>query len=150
MKKYDIKVVENQEKSIWKKKVKEKISKKVEEEMRIQCNEMKKTRTVKDDKFEMKKYLKETSLSEAADILKTRLHMVRLPCNYGEGANGCPLCGQEGYMETEHYFGDCQMTKRMAEVWETKPEDLKEDSVDKLKNAKNHLNKVEVLMERHK
>ena len=72
---YDIKKDVNKVlKSEWKKEVKEKIQMKVEEDLRKQCEVMTKTRTVKNDLYETKAYLHETSLYEARDILLTRLH----------------------------------------------------------------------------
>ena len=80
--KYKInKKVTNVLKSEWKE-VKGKIRMAVEEDVKIQCNTMKKTRTIRNDKYEMKEYLKKTSPTEASEILRMRLHMARLPCNY--------------------------------------------------------------------
>ena len=149
IRKYEIEIdVNDSIKSAWKREVKQKINNKVEEEIKEKCSNMKKTRTIKTDKYEMKQYLRETSLKESADILKARLHMLKLPCNYGLLRDRCPLCGQHGSIETEHYFEQCQMTRRMADIWETKFEHLSEETYC-MRNAKNHLKKVEVLMEQY-
>ena len=105
IKKYGIKKeVGRVMKSEWKKEVKEKIGKKVEEEIRECCRKMRKTRTIQEDTYIMKEYLKETSMNDATDILRTRLHMTRLPCNYGYKLASCPLCGMKGKQETEPLF----------------------------------------------
>merc|ERR1712072_1164646 len=117
-------------KSEWKKEVKEKIQIIVEKEIRKRCAEMKKTRTVKDGPFCMKDYMKEMPLKEASDILRTRLHMTKLPCNYGGERQLCPLCGCVGEITTEHYLGECLVTKKLADIWKTCPEDL-EDTMER-------------------
>ena len=77
-----------------------------------------------------------------------RLHMTKLPCNYGIKKDSCPLCGLEENVETEHFFSCCLMTKRIAEIWGVTSQDLN-GPVENLKNAKNHLKKVEIMMEQH-
>ena len=147
--KYGIeKNVEKVLKSVWKKEVKERIGRKVEEEVRKRCRNMRKTRTVQEEPYAMKDYLKETSMTEATDILKTRLHMTRLPCNYGYKLTSCPLCGREGKQETEHYFSQCSATVHLAKIWAVEAVDMK-GPLEHQKRAKNHLKKVEVLMETH-
>ena len=74
--------------------------------------------------------------------------MSKLTCNYGGERRVCPLCGYVGDIKTEHYFADCQATKKLAAIWKTGPEDLK-DTKENVIRAKNHLKKVEVMMERH-
>ena len=87
-------------------------------------------------------------MTETTDILKTRLHMTKLPCNYGLSGLGCPLCGKQGKIATEHYFSDCSATRRLSELWNTDPNDLS-GPTENLRRAKNHLGKVETLIERH-
>ena len=135
-------------KSEWKKKVKEQIGKKMEVEIRESCAELRKTRTVKDEPYSIKQYLLECTPKDAAEILRARLHMSKLPCNYWVDNGGCPLCGFKGKAVTEHYFENCQRTRRLAQIWETTAHDL-EGSVDQLKKASNHLKKVEILIERY-
>ena len=60
-------------KSEWKKEVKEKIRNKVAAEVKEKCHGMKKTRSIKNDEFVMKEYLEQTTLTEATDIIRTRL-----------------------------------------------------------------------------
>ena len=106
-------------KSEWKKEVKSKINQGVEKLVRDACAEGSKTRTVKDDVFELKNYLKENTVTEATDILKTRLHMTKLTCNYKRRQQKqiqntpCPLCGCSGIVKTEHYFRSCVVTRNL-------------------------------------
>ena len=58
------------------------------------------------------------------------------------------VCIKGGNIGTEHYFRECQMTRRLAGAWETDAKDLN-GSVTDLKKSKNHLKKVEVLMEHY-
>ena len=39
------------------------------------CRDMKKVRVIKNDKLELKEYLKKCTLQEASDIMRMRLHM---------------------------------------------------------------------------
>ena len=136
-------------KSEWKKEVKEKIGKKTEEQIRDECGRMRKTRTILNDQYILKDYLKLTNLTEAKDILRSRLHMTKLTCNYGHTDDPrCPLCGYGGRIETEHYFSKCPWTKHLANVWKTTENDLY-GSLEDMKRAKNHLMKIEVMMERY-
>ena len=139
------KSVTESSKSEWKKEVKGRIGEKTENEIRVRCKEMKKTRSTQEDPYMIKQYLKETTMTEATDILRTRLHMTRLTCNYGNSTK-CPLCGHKGTIETEHYF-TCQITRRLAGIWKTEPHDISGSTVEELRRAKNHIKKVEVMME---
>ena len=88
-------------------------------------------------------------MKEASEILRTRLHMSRLVCNYSQKQSDkyiCPLCEHKGKITTEHYFQECTGTRCLAEIWNTNPEDLK-GTYQELQRAKNHIKKVEVLME---
>ena len=94
-------------KSTWKKKVKEKIHEKVEKDVQEKCRNMKKVRVIKNDKLELKEYLKKCTLQEASDIMRMRLHMSKIPSNYGVDRNNCPLCGALEKAKTKHFFGEC-------------------------------------------
>ena len=133
-------------KSEWKKDVKEKIGMDVEKGIREKCQNLRKTRSIRDDPYEMKQYLQETSLTEATEILKTRLHMTKLTCNYGIKDDSCPLCGMTCKVETEHFFSECNVTRRMAAVWETSPADIN-GPLSHMRRAKKHLKGVEKMME---
>ena len=133
-------------KSEWKKEVKEKIGSKLEEEIRGKCRKMTKTRTIQDEKYCLKTYLTETTMTDATDILRARLHMTKLTCNFGLSKHECHLCGKQGKIQTEHYFTQCRRTKYLANIWGTRQEDLK-GSVKNLIRATKHLKNVEVIME---
>ena len=102
---------------------------------------MRKTRTIKEDPFSMKEYLKETTLTDTSDILRTRLHMTKLTCNYEKmlenQLTSCPLCGMQGKQETEHYFSRCKATEYLAKIWNTEAEDL-QGPLEHQQRAKNH------------
>ena len=138
--------MEHSTKSAWKKEVKSKIQENMVNEMREECSSMEKARTIKDETFGMKVYMQEMSLDEVSDAVKMRLHMVRLPCNYGKGGKQCPLCEKEGKIRTEHYFEECHLLKRNAEIWGTSSSDMN-GSVSEIRNAKNHLKQAELLVE---
>ena len=140
--------VEDVLKSGWKKEVKEQIKKKAEMEIKEKCAGLRKTRTVREDPHEINPYLLECTPKEASELLKTRLHMTKLPCNYGVSSDQCPLCGYQGKVETEHFFEKCRRTERLAEIYETKADDLA-GSPEQIRKARQHLEKVEVMMERH-
>ena len=89
-------------KSAWKKKVKEKIKTKTEEMIRKNCESQSKARTVLEGEYKMKEYLTKTTIAEAKQILRARLHMLKLPCNYGK-RECCWLCGETNNVKTEHY-----------------------------------------------
>ena len=74
--------------------------------------------------------------------------MTKLPCNYGVSSDQCPICGYQGKVETEHFFEKCRRTERLAEIYETKADDLA-GSPDQIRKARKHMEKVEVMMERH-
>ena len=63
---------------------------------------MSKGRTIVTDEFKVKDYLSAVNVNQASDILKVRLHMSALPCNYGV-KNDCWLCSEDG-VRTEHYL----------------------------------------------
>ena len=128
--KYRIELSHEELKSTWKKHVKERISKVVEEEIREGCEQSSKGRTVARDDFEMKNYLRQLSVDEASFILKVRLHMSTLPCNYGDKSN-CWMCDEKG-VKTEHYLR-CPGTFLMRECMGVREVSLDSQDVDELK-----------------
>ena len=107
---------------------------------------MKKTRTIQNDKYELKKYIKEVKLEEVKEILKVRLHMTTLPANYRNlwTDPSCPLCNvEEG--TSEHYL-KCPNVSYIAKVWEIKEDDLNDTSVEKMVNVAKYMNKVEIML----
>ena len=134
-------------KSTWKKEVKEKITKKLEEEIRGKCIKATKARIVMNDTYETKDYLlSKTSSKEARQILLTRLNMNKIPANYkGNGESMCPLCKEEEG-RIEHYF-HCKSVKVLAEVWDVNVKDLTSMDLEKMKNISRFMEKVEIMIE---
>ena len=128
-------------KSAWKKIVKKKIQNKMEKEIRSKCREMKKGRTVAEDKYCRKEYLKETTVEESKQITKMRLHMSKLPCNYGRSGECCWLCEKED-VNTEHYF-ECPEVGLLKTCWNTTSEDMKSAHTAQLLRASKFLHSVE-------
>ena len=62
-------------KSKWKKQVKEKIGKSIDERTKQEMTNKTKARTVMQDKWERKKYLQECDSETIRDVIKIRLHM---------------------------------------------------------------------------
>ncbi len=102
-------------KSKWKKEVKSKLLKLNETEVRERCQLMRKGRTVYDNTWGRQAYVK-MEIGEAREIMKMRLHMMPLPCNYGGSDDGCPLCKVSEKVETEHYL-QCEGVKYLREKW---------------------------------
>ena len=85
--------------------------------------QLRKGRTVKDDKWGMKKYISELGFDTAREVMKTRLHMMPIPCNYGGSSDGCGLCGVMEKIETEHYLR-CRGTEYLRKKWNVKEDNL--------------------------
>ena len=98
-----IKNVENMSQSKWKKQVKEKIAKSIEERTKQEMANKTKARTIVEDKWERKKYLQECDSNIIKDVIKIRLHMWQVIWNYKRDNtdNKCPLC-QKLEDTTEH------------------------------------------------
>ena len=74
---YDIQLdVEEAGKAKWKTHIKGNIRRKTEEIVREECKKMTKARTVMDDKYELKQYLKDLYIQSSKEILLVRLHMI--------------------------------------------------------------------------
>ena len=133
-------------KSTWKKQVKKKITETEEKNIREMCSKKKKARTVERDDYKKKKYLENVSLNDAKKIIKSRLHMCKVPGNYKQkGVTLCPLCeDEEG--STEHYF-DCKRTKYLVQIWDVKKEDLQSQETNKLKRVAKFMEKVEEMLQ---
>ena len=134
-------------KSTWKKEVKEKITRKMGDEIREKCKNSKKARIVQHDLYQRKDYLNgKASLKETQNILRTRMNMIKIPGNYkGSGDGWCPLC-EETEGSTEHYF-ECSKVQILREVWEVKREDLTTKDVKKMKAVSSFMEKVEILIQ---
>ena len=143
MKNYGIEDTTSEDvKSTWKKKVKERIREKTEESIRANCENQSKARTVMIEKYELKDYLKKAPVAEAKQILKARLHMMKLPCNYGRKDESCWLCGSDGEVTTEHYYR-CSGAKGLQRNWNAKEEDLQSTNRTRLIRTTKFLEQVE-------
>ncbi len=83
--------------------------------MRERCHKLRKGRTVCANAWGVKGYL-EMKVGEAQEIMKMRLHMMPLPCNYGGSDDGCPVCNETGKVDTEHYLR-CESFQYMRMKW---------------------------------
>ena len=133
-------------KSTWKKKIKDKIKLKTEETIRKNCESLSKARTVVNGKYELKDYLKKTTISEAKQILKARMHMIKLPCNFGKKEEGCWLCGEKNDVKTEHYY-DCRGTKSLQQSWNANKSDLCSINTCDLKRTTKFIEHVEEMFQ---
>ena len=129
-------------KSTWKTKIKSRIAEVTGKELRTLCGDKSKARTVTKGKYEIKSYLKESTVSQATRILKARLHMLNLPCNFRKEVadDTCPLCGVDK-IRTEHYY-HCQQTEKLRNIWKTGEDDLLSDDVATLARTTNFLEAV--------
>ena len=109
-----IKNVENMSKSKWKKQEKEKIGKSIEEITKQEVANKTKARTIVQDKWERKKYLQECDSNTIKDVIKIRLHMWQVDCNYKRDNTDtkCPLC-QQSEDTTEHVL-ECEKAKKFT------------------------------------
>ena len=98
-----------------------------EMEVKAESEAMRKGRTVSKGEYGRKDYLK-MNYEDAKEIIKMRLHMTPLPCNYGKSEDGCSLCMTSGKVGTEHYL-TCNGTKYLRDKWDI-DKDAKIDSND--------------------
>ena len=80
-------------KSKWKKQVKWKIGKSKEDKTKKEMTNNTKAKTITEDKWERKKYLKECDSETINNVIKIRLHKWQVRCNYkSDNTNTkCPL-----------------------------------------------------------
>ena len=90
----------------------------------------------------MKEYMKETTIKEMKEIVKTRVHMTNIPCNYKKGNDvQCWLCGKHDDIRTEHYF-NCEKTDYLRSKWNTNDGDMTSKNTRNLIKASKFLNQV--------
>ena len=101
-------------KSKWKKQVKEKIGKSIDERTKQEMTNKTKARIVIQDKWERKKYLQECDSETIRDVIKIRLHMWQVSCNYKRDNTDtkCPLC-KKSEDTTEHVL-ECEKDKKFS------------------------------------
>ena len=73
-----------------------------------------KARTIVEDKRERKKYLHECDSDKIKDVIKIRLHMWLVNCNYKRDNSGtkCPLCKKSE--DTTKYVLECEKAKKFT------------------------------------
>ena len=123
-------------KSKWKKQVKEKIRKSIEERTRQEMANKTKARIIVEDKWEKKKYLQEYDSDTMKDVIKIRLHMWQVNCNYKRDNTDtkCPLC-QKSEDTTEHVL-ECEKAKKFTLSKENSKEEWEEITEIYRKNKK--------------
>ena len=101
-------------KSKWKKQVKEKIGKSIEERTKQEMTNKTKARTIIEDKWERKKYLQECDSETIKDVIKIRLHMWQVNCNYKRDNTDtkCPLCKK--LEDTTEHVLECEKDKKFT------------------------------------
>ena len=99
--------VTGKKKLTWQKQVKEKVISKVKKRMREEMTGRGKCRTIENDKWGRKEYLKESNSGTIKDIIKIRLHMWKLKPSYGKKSldNRCPMCQSE--VDTTEHVLEC-------------------------------------------
>ncbi len=96
-------------KSEWKRALKEQMKKVLNEKANAISGEMTKLRHIQGSDLEEKEYVKKCNMEDLTDILKLRLNMIKLDCNYGKKGN-CKLCG--GERETLEHMLECKEVKK--------------------------------------
>ena len=109
MKKYKVNENECMElsKEKWKTYVKNKINEELQKELRTKCEEMTKLKIIKNDKYEMKQYVKMLCEKES-NIMTARLNMNNISFNHGK-LNVCKMCKNE--LETLEHVFECMEIK---------------------------------------
>ena len=92
---------ETKKKSEWKREVKEKIKKSIEELSNNKVMQMTKLRHQRMQKLERQQYLNETTISRVSDLLRTKLEMMDIGKNLKSNGRKCFACKVEEE-RTEH------------------------------------------------
>ena len=121
-------------KSKWKKQVKGKIGKLIEERTKQEMANKTKARTIVEDKWERKKYLQECDSDIIKNVIKIRLHMWQVNCNYKRDNTDtkCPLCQKH---TTERVL-ECEKAKKFTLSKENSKEEQEEITEIYRKNEK--------------
>ena len=137
-------------KSKWKKQVKGKIGKLIEERTKQEMANKTKARTIVEDKWERKKYLQECDSDTIKDVIKIRLHMWQVNCNYKRDNTDtkCPLC-QKSEDTTEHVL-ECEKAKKFTLSKENSREEWEEITKIYRKNKKKREHAVIKVQDQHK
>ena len=144
--KYNIELeVKETMKSKWKREVKSKIRGRTEHTIKEKCATLTKTRTVREDEFCLKEYLKVLPIHISKHVLRYRLHMIDVPKNYKNAwkHETCLLCQCE-QGSTEHFF-TCNRTEHLRKAWDVTQ--LSEQSPSKMRDIAGYMKDVETLVE---
>ena len=118
-KEYDIDIeIETTSKKIkskWKKEIKEKIHKRIEEMVRDETVNKTKLRFMKNDKYERKEYLNLCSIKDVTKIMRFRLNMTKTKANYKGKYDDLTCDGCKEEQETTEHIISCEEYKRMLE-----------------------------------
>ena len=103
-----------------------KIGKSIEERTKQEMGNKTKARTIVEDKWERKKCLQECDSDTIKDVIKVRLHMWQVNCNYKRDKidTKCPLC-QKSEHTTEHML-ECEKAKKFTLGKENSKEEWEE------------------------
>ena len=105
--------VEKYEKSDWKKHIKERITKKIEQDLQQQYQTKTKIRFLKGKQFQQEEYFSIANAAQCKTIMEIRLNMLDLKMNF-KGTYGDTLCtGCFEQQETTEHFLQC---KKMLEL----------------------------------
>ena len=144
--KYEIELsVKESIKSKWKREVKNKIRGRTERTIKEKCATQTKTRTVREEEFCLKEYLKVLPIHISKEVLRYRLHMIDLPMNYKNAwkHTKCPLCKAEDG-STEHFL-TCDRTEHLRKAWNVTK--LSEQTPSKMRDIAGYMTDVEILLE---
>ena len=138
----DLNQAKQQRKEKWKAEVKKSIHQTTEIRIKEEAGSKTKLRTVCNDEYKMKEYLKVVDPKEAAEIMKIRLHMVQVAANYKNKKHIelCPMCNKEDDT-TEHLFR-CKTLETLRRIWNTKHDDIKSNNRNELVRATKYVEAV--------
>ncbi len=96
-------------KSEWKQVIKLQMVKKLDEEATRKTDAMSKLRYLRGSTFRERDYVGKCNMEELTQLLKLRLNMIPLECNYGKKSK-CKMCEDE--METTEHMLMCKITQQ--------------------------------------
>ena len=137
----DEKCCDTMSKSCCKKYVKKAPRECSEKRIKEVCKSMYKSRTVVNDEYKLKTYLEQTNTQEARDILMTRLHMIKLECNFRRRKENqrFEICSHDN-VNTEHYFASKGLVD-LQQVTNARAEDMVSNNTQKLMWASKFIKK---------
>ena len=107
--------IEKQEKSAWKKYVKEKITTKIEKELQQQYETKTKLRFLKGKKFEREEYFDTANAAQCKTIMEIRLNMLDLKMNFKGMYTDTVCTGCFEQEETTEHFLQCEKYQELTQ-----------------------------------